>query len=183
MSRLLVWFVLAAVTIPSACPAELTFKFTVGDAGLLTHKPGDDNPNFLPPEGKLFHVPSAAKLLAQPEPGLELTCGPETCRISVLIKDQRALEYRVEATAHSALPAVAHLTLLPHLGESLQTATGRKVTLGSQPWRSCRRSWASGWRTRVGGSRCPTAPACDGRCCRIIPIARTAAPSPPKGGS
>jgi hypothetical protein len=108
-------------------------NFTVGDAGLLTHKPGDENPNFRPPEGKLFHVASAAKLLAQPPPGLELTCGPETCRISVLIKDQRTLEYRVEATQQSALPTAAHLTLLPHLGEPLQTAAGREATLGSQP--------------------------------------------------
>ena len=106
--------------------------FTVGDPALLAHTPGDESPDFLP-KGGLYHVPSAAKLVLEPDPGLDLSYGPETCRIRVVIRDERTLEYVVEATAESDLPAAAHLTLLPHIGEPLETGGGEKVTLGEEP--------------------------------------------------
>ncbi len=108
-------------------------NFTVGDPSLLAHKPGDEKPHFFPPKGKLFHVPAKAQLRLQPEPGLELSYGPETCRIGIVIQDDRRLEYRLQATAESDLPVTAHLTLMPHLKQPLATAGGQKVTLGDAP--------------------------------------------------
>ncbi len=107
-------------------------SFTVGDLSLLAHTPGDESPDFRP-KGELYHVPSAAKLVLEPEPGLDLTYGPETCRIRVRVKDERTLECTIEATAESDLPVAAHLTLIPHIGQPLETAAGEKVTLGSDP--------------------------------------------------
>jgi len=107
-------------------------NFTVGDATLLTHKPGDENPDFLP-KGKLFHVPSAARLAVKPALALDLTYGPESCRIEVLPEGDRALQYRIQASAKSELPVAAHLTCIPHLGKALETAAGARLTLGSAP--------------------------------------------------
>lgn len=107
-------------------------NFTVGDMTLLAHTPGDTNPDFLP-KGKLHHVPEAAKLLLDPQPGLDLSYGRETCRIRVLPIDERNFQYRMESTVDSGLPVVAHLTLIPRLNELLETAGGEKVTIGSAP--------------------------------------------------
>ena len=107
-------------------------SFTVGDTALLKHAPGDESPDFLP-KGGLLHVPSGARLVRTPEPGLDLTYGKETCRIRVQAKDEKTLEYRVQATNGSGLPVAAHLTLIPHLKESLETAAGQKLTLGAEP--------------------------------------------------
>jgi len=124
-------------------------NFTVGDESLLAHKPGDENPKFLPPKDKLFHVPQAARLMTRPEPGLELTCGPETCRIRVRIKDERTLEYELETTTNSGLAVAGHLTLMPHLKKRLETAGGRKVTLGSEPL-SLGSAELGGWVSHAG---------------------------------
>jgi hypothetical protein len=107
-------------------------NFTVGDMALLAHTPGDASPDFLP-KGELYHVPKAVTLVGVPEPGLELSYGPETCRIRVQPLDDRNLDYRIDATAISELPVVAHLTLIPRFNEVLQTAGGEKVTIGSDP--------------------------------------------------
>jgi len=107
-------------------------NFTVGDMTLLKHTPGETHPDFLP-KGELFHVPSAAKLVLEPEPGLDLTYGKETCRVRIRIKDDRTTAYVIETTAVSGLPVVAHLTLIPHLNKPLATAAGRKVTIGAEP--------------------------------------------------
>ncbi|MFH1266301.1 MAG: hypothetical protein ABIK89_11285, partial [Planctomycetota bacterium] len=87
-------------------------SFTVGDVTLLAHTPGDTSPDFSP-KGELYHVPSAAKLIREPVPGLDLTYGPETCRVRVAAKDDRTLEYQIETTAAGDLPVAAHLTLIP----------------------------------------------------------------------
>jgi hypothetical protein len=107
-------------------------NFTVGLMDLLRHKPGDTNPNFLP-QGQLYHIPAEARLTREPAPGLDLTYGPETCRLRLRPSDEHTLEYRVEASARSGLPVLAHLTLLPHLGTSLETGRRRKTTLGTSP--------------------------------------------------
>jgi len=106
--------------------------FTVGDPALLSHRAGDTNPQFLP-RGNLYHVPSGATLTAGPEPSLRLTYGPETCRIRVVPKSDQMLELAVEGTVKSDLHTAAHLTLIPHLGNRLETATGRKHVLGTEP--------------------------------------------------
>jgi hypothetical protein len=107
-------------------------NFTVGQMDLLRHKPGDTDPNFLP-AGELYHVPSEARLVREPEAGLDLTYGPETCRLRVQLRDEHTLEYRVEASARSGLPMFAHLTLLPRLGTTLETGQGKKSALKEAP--------------------------------------------------
>ncbi len=107
-------------------------NFTVGDTGLLAHKPGDENPDFLP-KGELYHVPATAVLKTEPQLGLDLTYGPETCRARVELQDDRHLVYRIETTSQSQLPVVAHLTLLPREGKALVTGSGKQVVLGDEP--------------------------------------------------
>jgi hypothetical protein len=107
-------------------------NFTVGDVGLLVHRPGDTKPNFIPPAGRLFHVPSAARLVEGPEPGLDLTYGPEHCRLRVRRIDPRKIAYRVETTLTSGLPVAAHLTLSPQLGKTLQNGSGQKAVLDNE---------------------------------------------------
>jgi hypothetical protein len=106
----------------------------VGDVSLLSHKAGDTNPVFIPPAGKLFHVPSAATLVHSPDFGLDLTCGPEECRIRVKPKDDRSLQYHVETTTKSAMPVVAHLVLLPHVNKTLETGAGVKKKVDAHVW-------------------------------------------------
>jgi hypothetical protein len=107
-------------------------NFTVGDMTLLAHTPGDENPKFLP-KGELYHVPATAVLKTEPQLGLDLVYGPETCRARVEVKDDRHLVYRIETTSQSQLPVVAHLTLLPKTGETLTAGSGKQVTLGNEP--------------------------------------------------
>ena len=71
-------------------------NFTVGDMTLLQHKPGDENPDFKP-KGPLFHVPSEAKLVREPQLGLDLTYGKQVCRIRIQPKDDRKLELVLSA--------------------------------------------------------------------------------------
>jgi hypothetical protein len=106
--------------------------FTVGDTGLLEHTPGDASPDFRP-KGELYHVPSEATLVIDPEPGLDLTYGPESCSIRVRPKDERVLELSVQGTSNSDLPVAAHLTLIPHLNEPLETAAGTSALLTAAP--------------------------------------------------
>ena len=88
--------------------------FCVGNPSGFRHKAGDTKPDFLPPPG-LFHVPSAATLVREPEPGLDLTYGPETCRLRVRPVDDRRLVLTLETTAASGAPVAAHVTLMPPL--------------------------------------------------------------------
>jgi len=99
--------------------------------GLLGHEKGATRPDFRP-KGELYHVPSAAKLIREPQAGLDLTYGPAVCRIRVRPGNDRMLEYMVEATSTTDLPVAAHLTLLPHLNEPLETGGGKRVTLGEE---------------------------------------------------
>lgn len=107
-------------------------NFTIGDTTLLFHRPGDAAPNFTPPEGKLFHVPSEARLIESPDPGLDLTYGPEQCRLRLRWITPRKMAYQVETTLGSGLPVAAHLTLLPRLGATLKNGKGQSVVLGSE---------------------------------------------------
>jgi len=107
-------------------------NFTVGDMDLLKHEAGDISPDFTP-KGKLYHVPSEATLVRKPDVGLDLQYGPEECRIRIKPRDSRTLEYRIEAIVSFDLPIAAHLTLIPHLKETLETGGGEKVTLGESP--------------------------------------------------
>lgn len=107
-------------------------SFTVGDASLLAHRPGDENPDFRLRDG-LIHAPSAATLAAESQPQLALTYGPEECRIGLEVKDERSIVLTLEASCRSALPVVAHLTLLPRFGQTVETAAGEKAVTGAEP--------------------------------------------------
>lgn len=107
-------------------------NFTVGDMALLAHKKGDTSPNFLP-KGELYHVPRAVTLTTEPQLGLDLTYGPEACRVRVEVKDDRHLVYHIETSAESELPVIAHLTLPPRIGEVLKTGTEEQFTLSTKP--------------------------------------------------
>ena len=127
--------------------------FTVGDTRLLQHTPGDTDPDF-EPKGELTHVASAAALVREPEPGLDLAYGPETCRVRLAVGDEHTLACRLEATCESGLPVAAHLTLLPHLGELLATGGGQELVLGESPIELSPDQvggWVAhaGWRVRV----------------------------------
>jgi hypothetical protein len=135
-------------------------NFTVGDVGLLVHRPGDARPNFIPPAG-LFHVPSAARLVEGPEPGLDLTYGPEQCRIGIRWINPRKIAYRVETTLTSGLPVAAHLTLLPQLGKTLQNGSRQKAVLDKE-----RLQWSA--QELAGTLRC-----CG--CCLTLPATATLA--------
>ncbi len=106
--------------------------FTVGDMALLAHRPGDENPVFTP-KGPLYHVPSRATLVVEPEPGLDLTYGPASCRVRLHILDDRTLQCRLEAAGMGNLPAAAHLTIPPRMGRRLTTGSGQVVTIGPKP--------------------------------------------------
>lgn len=106
--------------------------FTVGDTALLVHKPGDENPVFFP-AGELYHVPSQATLVLNPEPGLDLVYGPAVCQLRLRVIDAQTLQCRLQATTESPLPVAAHLTLIPRMGQTLQTGAGREVVIGSDP--------------------------------------------------
>jgi len=104
-------------------------NFTVGDMALLQHKPGDEKPDFLP-KGPLFHVPSEARLIREPQLGLDLTYGKQVCRIRIQPKDDRRLDLILSAPGVENGPGAAHLTLLPHMKKPLETAGEQSATLG-----------------------------------------------------
>ncbi len=107
-------------------------NFSIGDMAFLTHTPGDTSPNFLP-KGELYHVPKAASLTTEPQLGLDLTYGPETCCVRVEVKDAQNLVYRIATSTDSQLPVIAHLTLPPRIGEVLKTGKEEQFTLSTKP--------------------------------------------------
>ncbi|HID21395.1 MAG TPA: hypothetical protein EYP14_03225 [Planctomycetaceae bacterium] len=126
--------------------------FTVGDVSLLKHRPGETRPTFVPPAG-LIHVPDRVSLDAE-RLRLTLAYGPEECRVSVDVSrpDRAVLTY--QATSLSGQPVRAHVTLLPHWGDSWRTESGRQGTLGDEPLRFTSEqtgAWFAhhGWRISV----------------------------------
>jgi hypothetical protein len=107
--------------------------FSVGDTSLLFHRAGDTQPKFAPPPG-LLHVPAKAQL-ARDGTGLELSYGSERCRVDVDTSDTARARLVYETAGASAQPVEAHVTLLPHLGEPWETASGRRGSLGEESFR------------------------------------------------
>jgi hypothetical protein len=103
-------------------------NFTLGDIHLLALKPGDEDPNFIPPPG-LEHVPTAAHLLTDGQIGVSLMYGQHEGQIALKIIGDQRLEYTV--TGDPAL--AAHFTILPHISASITTAAGDKGTLSAMP--------------------------------------------------
>jgi hypothetical protein len=116
-------------------------NFTLGDTSLLALKPGDEDPNFIPPPG-LLHVPTAAKLLPEGQMGVSMMYYQRRGQIALKIVDDAHLEYTV-----SGDPALAaHFTILPHVGASVATAAGDKSTLSATPF-----AWHPGaWLEHAG---------------------------------
>ncbi|MCA9443701.1 MAG: hypothetical protein KC964_23075, partial [Candidatus Omnitrophica bacterium] len=103
-------------------------NFTVGDASLLSHTPGDEDPDFLP-KGDLYHVPSSATLVTEPPVGLDLEYGLADCSIRLEIVDDSTLDMLLEMEEESTLPVNAHLTFLLDLEKPLKLGTGKEINL------------------------------------------------------
>lgn len=103
--------------------------FTVGDVSLLKHTPGDQTPVFTP-RGQLFHVPSSAGIGRSDPPKIGLRYGEEKCSVEVQPVDRSTLVIRLTATHRSGMPVAAHLTLIPHIGQSLRTEKLPETVLG-----------------------------------------------------
>jgi hypothetical protein len=101
-------------------------NFTLGDIHLLALKPGDRDPNFIPPPG-LQHVPTSARLLTGDRLGVSLMYNNAQGEITLKMINDHRLEYSVSGDASLA----AHVTILPHLGASIAAATGEKTTLSA----------------------------------------------------
>jgi hypothetical protein len=108
-------------------------NFTLGDMSQLRHTPGDESPRFSP-AGNLVHIPSAATILHEPSPGLDLAYGPQACRIRVDIRDDRTLVCTLSGKPEDGRPLLGHLTLLPRMGSQLTTAAGEQIKLSSRPF-------------------------------------------------
>lgn len=104
--------------------------FTVGDVNLLFHKPGDENPNFIPPAG-LVHVPTNASLDSD-STRLILEYSSVKCQLSVDLTDPHRARV-VYATSGAGPDAIAaHVTFLPHLGGAWSTASGKSGTISGE---------------------------------------------------
>ncbi len=137
--------------------------FTVGDPSLLAHRAGDENPDFSPRQG-LLHVPDSACLEAADRPlAVALAYGGESCCVAVQPVNGSELTLALTAMAHTGLPIRAHVTLIPHLGQAVESAVGKIERLGEAPfdWHDPRWVAHAGWRLSIpaGGSiRWPALP-------------------------
>jgi len=123
-------------------------NFTVGDTSLLTHKPGDIAPNFMP-TGPLFHVPSEASIKQDDPVGLNLTYGQERCHIFVEPIDDDTALIHLRSTLRSGMPVEGHVTLIPHLGKSLRTGKSPERILGEDAF-TITSDEAGGWIAHGG---------------------------------
>jgi hypothetical protein len=117
-------------------------SFSVGDIDLLKHKPGDENPNFIPPLG-LVHTPNDAALDVD-QTRLILQYNLIKCQLRVDLSDPKhaKLIYSTlgatpansgdeSPSAHG--PVAAHVVLYPHLGEEWTTESGKSGKLSDDP--------------------------------------------------
>ncbi len=107
-------------------------NFTAGNPDLLRLKPGDEDPNFIPPPG-IRHVPDAARRVREGQTvGVELTYGGDRGRVALAIVDSRRLDYISSSTPSLA----AHVTILPHLDKAVQSLEERSHRLAAPfDWR------------------------------------------------
>jgi hypothetical protein len=114
----------------------------------MKHTPGDENPDFKPRPG-LTHVPEKAELQGGEEsPGLVLTYGQETCRVTTAPKGESELTLIYEATSKSGLPVEGHVTLVPHLDRPVRFASGDEARVGETPLE--RSGGDGGWIEHAG---------------------------------
>ncbi len=115
--------------------------FTVGDPSLLKHKPGDENPNFIPPSG-LMHTPVDAAI-DEEQTRLLLEYNLIKCQVRVDLSDAKLarIVYITEGPApkdsgetdQSARDRIeAHVPLLAKIGEEWSTASGKSGKLSEE---------------------------------------------------
>lgn len=126
--------------------------FTVGDTSQFAHKPGDENPNFLPPSD-LLHVPTNA-VLNPKSLDLALTYGPTQCGVRLELVNANMARLIYSVASLPAFPVEAHVTLIPAMGETWETGTGKKGTISDTSFRLSSEEiggWFShnGWRVSV----------------------------------
>jgi hypothetical protein len=103
-------------------------NFTAGDVSLLSHRAGDENPKFIPPDG-IRHIPKSAKLINGDDFGLTLDYGGLRGEIRLQVLGPDRLAYIV-----SGDPALtAHVTLLPQLKQTIASELEGKQTLSAAP--------------------------------------------------
>ena len=122
--------------------------FTVGDTSLLSHTPGDEEPDFSPREG-LLHAPDSASYEVGDEGAtVTLNYGEEVCAVRLSPKSDTELELVYEATANSGRVVEGHVTLLPHLDQPLRFASGESAELGEEKLDRPGEAWIehAGWR-------------------------------------
>lgn len=117
--------------------------FTWGDLNLLRHRPGDQDPDFLPPPG-LRHVPSAARLLTGGEFGVELDYGGPQGRVSVRVRDAS----RADVTWEAAPELQGHVTVLARPAAPLRLGEKSWARLAAAPFPIA--PGASGWLEHAG---------------------------------
>ncbi len=108
-------------------------SFTVGDTSLLSHKSGDEDPDFSPRVG-LLHVPDSASYEAD-ESRIRLTLGygSETCTVECRPIDDRRLRLTLDSTCATGKPVEAHLTFIPDLENPVRLGTGCHLDLEDAP--------------------------------------------------
>lgn len=103
--------------------------FTVGDPALLSHKAGDESPDFTPEIG-LKWTPGQARLEGQDlDQKLVTAFGDLTCTVAPQAQPDGTLKLSYEAPADRGVEA--HVPLLKR-GQRLQLADGTVVKLGDQ---------------------------------------------------
>jgi len=104
--------------------------FTVGDPALLSHKPGDTHPNFVPKIDLLWTPDKAAIADEAKASALSLEYGKVACRLSVEAHADGTLTLTCKAPRGKR--AEAHVPLLKR-ARTLRTATGSRVALTAEP--------------------------------------------------
>jgi len=80
---------------------------------------------------------------------LNLQYGPERCHIFTEPLDERTLLIHLQASADSGMPVEAHVTLMPHVGQVVRTASGKEIVLGEVPF-SLTSEEIGGWIAHAG---------------------------------
>ncbi|MFN0165924.1 MAG: hypothetical protein ACKV22_05780 [Bryobacteraceae bacterium] len=104
--------------------------FTFGDLSAFFHKPGDENPDFRPPDG-LFHVPTGARVVPGEGFSVELDYGSRHGSLRTKVLDPS----RIECTWSGGGGLSGHATLLPRPGERFRTGADRSFQAGDEPFR------------------------------------------------
>lgn len=124
--------------------------FSVGDTSLMRHTPGDPDPDFGPFEG-LAHIPDRAEIRGgEAGPGIELHYGASVGTVTLLPQGDRHLRLVYESSGETGNGMEGHVTLIPHLEETLRSSTGERAEPGTDTveWMGAHGAWFehAGWR-------------------------------------